>query len=364
MTPEDSPVSPETGAPSTESLADCVRRGLGLSNEIPVRLTEIGEFSNINYVYWVETPVRTLYLKVVPERPKRLIANLARERVFSEAEGLRCFRRLAQGAIVIPEVLFVDEREMALAMSDVGQGREVLFGVLGEHFDLLGAQAEALGNGLGLIHGGTRGQGTPRPAAEEAVIRQVIFEGLLAPGASKVFPDTWPALKAEMLDQQNCLVHADLWSKNLLVRDGQPVAVVDFEGVFYGDPSFDLATLAAVALLPALDKPALMVEALAFISRLLLSWSSACGSQVWAAEVLPRTFRATACFLAARTAGPFPYLLSPPGQERINGLATSLSTSPPLDLDHFRARVTQSAGSGEAATRGAQPPRSEGDLPS
>src|SRR5215510_13883545 len=106
-----------TNTPSQARLIDAVRRGLRLGEDTPIRLTEDQELSNINYVYRVECPTRSLYLKVIPERPKRFPVRLPRERVFSEAEGLRRFRSLAGNHVLIPEVLFVDEVEMALAMS-------------------------------------------------------------------------------------------------------------------------------------------------------------------------------------------------------------------------------------------------------
>jgi aminoglycoside phosphotransferase (APT) family kinase protein len=329
----------ETGAPSLERLADIVRRGLQLEGSTPVDLSEINEFSNINYVYRVEIPGRSLYLKVVPERAKRFPARLPRERVFSEAEGLRRFRALAGGAILIPEVLFVDSEEMALMMSDVGEGRQVLFSVIQERFELLTEQADALGRALGAIHSGTRGAGTMRPAEEEALLRRVVFEGLLAPGARQVFPELWDEVSAEMQAHNQCLIHADLWSKNLLVRAGEPVAVVDFEGVCYGDPAFDLATLIAVALLPAMERPILLPEALAFISTFLQAWAMACGAQFRAGEVQPRAFRATATFLASRGFGPFAYSLSEAASERIARLSRSLAEEPPTEFEAFRSRV-------------------------
>lgn len=333
----------DAGAPSTERLEGVVRRGLSLSGHVPVQLNEVSEFSNINYVYRVEIPGRTFYLKVVPERPKRFPVRLPRERVFSEAEGLRRFRSLVKDAILIPEVLFVDEEEMALGMSDVGEGREVLFSLLPDRFELLCEQARALGLALGAVHGETRGAGTPRPAMEEAIIRKVVFDGLLAPGARQVFPEMWDEVSAEMQAHNQCLIHADLWSKNLLVRGGEPVAVVDFEGICYGDPAFDLGTLIAVALLPALERPGLLSDALAFIHRLLDVWSSACGSDAWLIEVMPRAFRATATFLATRGFGPFAYSMNESARKQLAQLARSLAADPPADMEAFSARVAQYA---------------------
>lgn len=345
----------DTGAngadtPSVAQLIEIVRRGLGLDNSVPVSVGGDNELSNINYVYRVEVPGRSLYLKVVPERPKRFPVRLPRERVLSEAEGLRRFRALAGPEILIPEVLFVDTQEMTLAMTDVGEGRQVLFKLLPERLDLLGEQAEPLGRALGAIHRGTRGGGSPRPAQEEAIVRKVIFDGLLAPGATSLFPDLWETLSAEMQSHRECLIHGDLWSKNLLVRSGEPIAVVDFEGVCCGDPAFDLGTLSAVALVPALEKPELVPAALTFVSRLLNSWIATCGSDSWPYEVLPRTYRAIATFLAARGFGPFAYSMSEPARQRLGGLARSLAADPPLDFDQFRVSVVRFAGPGLPAT--------------
>jgi aminoglycoside phosphotransferase (APT) family kinase protein len=328
-------------APSPERLVAAVRRGLRLSDTVPVSLREEGELANINYVYRVELPDRSLYLKVVRERPKRFPVRLPEERLFSEAEALRRFRRLASREIVIPEVFFLDVQEMALGMSDVGESRQVLFGVISDRFELLTEQAAVLGRTLGRIHRATRGGGTLRPVQEEAIIRKVVFEGLLAPGAKQAFPETWDAVNAEMQGHTECLIHADLWSKNLLVRCGEPVAVVDFEGVCYGDPAFDLGTLSAVALLPALDKPALLIDALSFIGRLMQSWASACGSDDWYYEVLPRAFRATATFLATRGFGPFAYSLSDEARRRLVQVARPLAAEPPADLEGFQALVVR-----------------------
>lgn len=339
MTPGAGAAPTIPGAPEPDRLLDALRRGLGLSGETLLSLTEVGELSNINYVYRVETPGRILYLKVVPERAKRIPIPLPRERVFSEAAALRRFRELAGNDVVIPEVLFVDDQEKALAMTDVGEGRHVLFSVLPDRFELLSEQAVALGRALGAIHGGTRGDGPLRPPQEEFMLRKVIFDGLLGPGAKQLFPDRWDGLNAEMQAHTQCLVHADLWSKNLLVRSGQPVALVDFEGVCYGDPAFDLGTLAAVSLVPALDRPDLVPAALDFIAALLHSWTTACGSEDWARDVLPRTFNSVACFLAARGFGPFSYSISEPGRQRLAGLARSLAEEPAGDLRAFRSRV-------------------------
>jgi len=154
-----------------------------------------------------------------------------------------------------------------------------------------------------------------------------------------VFPEAWEAIGAEMQLHRECLIHGDLWSKNLLVRDGAPVAIVDFEGVALGDPAFDLGTLCAVALIPALEWPQFTNEALSFTARLLHAWAFTCGSDEWAGAVLPRAFRATATFLATRGFGPFAYTMSDAARARLTKLARSLATNPAADNDAFQRSV-------------------------
>jgi tRNA A-37 threonylcarbamoyl transferase component Bud32 len=264
------------------------------------------------------------------------------ERVLSEAAALKLFRASAADVVLIPEVLFVDEPAAVLAMSDVGEGRQVLYSVIDVQFDLLTEQASQLGEAVGLIHGATRGVGSIRPAMEEALVRRIIFDGLLGPGALAIFPEHWPTLRAQMQENKECLVHGDLWSKNLLVRKGAPVALVDFEGVTYGDPAFDLATLICVALLACFGRPENVDDGLTFIHSFLNSWISHCGSEAWGREVATRLSAPVAVFLAARGFGPFAYPMKDAARESMRQLATGLASDPPRCVEALTQRVQAS----------------------
>jgi tRNA A-37 threonylcarbamoyl transferase component Bud32 len=325
---------------TTDALADVVRRNLALSDGHPVSLTEVGEFSNINYVYRVSVPGRrTFYLKVVPPQPKNFPVPLPGARFRSEAESIRRFRAHAGRSVVIPEVLFVDREAPAIGMSDVGEARSILFSVLDSDYDLLAEQARNLGSGLGAVHAGTAHERSPRPAEEEKAIRHVIFHGLLAPGVKQLMPELWHSLSTEMQEHRDCLVHGDLWSKNLLVRKGEPVAIVDFEGVTAGDPAFDLGTLITVALIPAMQQPQLIGPAMDFAETLLASWSRAVRFTFSRIDVEPRTYRAIAVFLAARAFGPFAYEMGEDARGRIANLACSLAGEPVTHWNEFAERV-------------------------
>lgn len=332
-----------------------MRSALGLRAAAPVELRADGEHSNINHVYRVRYGAgRSLYLKVVPARPRRLPVALPRERFLSEAEAIRRFGRLAGGAVVVPELLFVDRGSFALAMSDVGGGRRVLLDLLPGRYALLAEQAEPLGRALAAVHAGSRGMKPLRPAAEAAAIEAVIFDGLLAPGARAVFPERWEEIRGELRSDRRVLVHADLWGKNLLVAPGRRMAVVDFEGAMLGDPAFDLGTLLAVALVPAFERPAVLAQAAGFVHRLLATYVAVAGAGAAdeAQATCRRACRAAAVFLAARGFGPFAYPLPDRARERLAELAARLARRPPQSTEALVKQAILHAGGLTGSTAG------------
>ena len=76
-------------------------------------------------------------------------------------------------------------------------------------------------------------------------------------------------------------------------------------------------------------------------SRRCSCWTDACGSDGWSAEVLPRAFRATGTFLAARGFGPFAYAMSGAARERVRRLAASLATDRPATLPELIGRAVR-----------------------
>jgi aminoglycoside phosphotransferase (APT) family kinase protein len=323
-------------------LGQLLRGGMGWIPNAVVTASEVTEHSNFNRVYHVRMGPQSVYVKLIETRPKNftLPFPLPRERIFSEAAAMRLFRSHCGGAVAVPRVLFVDRRRFALVMSDVGRGRRVLLDVLDQRYDLLVEQAAALGRGLAAVHRSTRGSAPLRPPAEDELARQVIFGGLLEPGVAAVAPGLWPDLAAEMQGHERCLLHADLWGKNLLVKARAPIAVVDFEGAFVGDPAFDLGTVLAMARIPTLVEPSWERAGARFARRLVDSYQatwngSADGAAV--AQVVARACRYCGVFLAARGFGPFAYPLSAAARGRVGALARRLLLQPPAGLTEYLA---------------------------
>lgn len=321
--------------PSSAELAALVRSELGLGDGVSVRVSEVLEYSNINHVFHVDVEGRSIYLKIAPSKLKRVSVSLPRARIFSEARAIQKFRELCGSAVLIPEILFVNRGDFLIGMSDVGEGRKVLMEVIDTDLSVLTEQAKALGHALGSVHSGTRDAQHMRPESERAGIMQIIYGGLFAPGANTVFPEHSERLLGEMRQSEECMIHFDLWAKNLLVRKGAPIAVVDFEGATRADPAIDLGTLFAVAWLPALEHPELRPAAATFVQDLIDSYLKSTQDAAWARRACERAFRYTSVFLAARGFGPFPYEISEEAKGRLRSLARHLASQQTMEPEGF-----------------------------
>lgn len=332
---------------STADLAGVVRRGLKLPDTADISVAEVTRWTNLNYVFLITADGDSSYLKVVAETPKLLKINLPRERIFFEAEAIRRFRAVCGPTVSVPEVLFVDREAYALGMSDVGQGRRVLLEVIDEQYSLLVMQAVPLGSALGRVHSRSRGNTPFRPQQFERMLHTVIVDGLLAPGAKALFEDQWPGIAAQLGSNRECLIHGDLWAKNLLVSDRAVPAIVDFEGASIGDPALDVATLLAVAVIPVMEQPALLESCIEFTEALVGAYRTAAKENLWARDslwpstVCARAYLYVGTLLAARGFGPFRYPLSDPARDRLGRLARSLSVQPAADLKQYCERLQE-----------------------
>jgi aminoglycoside phosphotransferase (APT) family kinase protein len=332
---------------SRVDLAQVARKGLQLPEGADVTVSEVTRWANLNYVFRVTAQGDSMYLKVVTDTPKLMKINLPKERIFFEAEAIRKFRELCGSGVVVPEVLFVDREAYALGMSDVGGGRRVLMEVIDDRYSLLTAQADALGTALGKVHSSSRGSAPFRPEQFERILQNVVVGGLLAPGAKALFEEHWPAIAGQMLANRECVIHGDLWAKNLLVSDRAAPAIVDFEGCSIGDPAFDIGTLLAVAAIPALNNPALIDSCIEFTESLIAAYSRAAKDNLWArdglwpATVCARAYLYAGTFLAARGFGPFAYAMSDEARRRLAALARSLSVEAPTDLRQYCDRLIE-----------------------
>jgi 5-methylthioribose kinase len=189
------------------------------------------------------------------------------ERIVFEARWCEIARALVPEP-VCPEVLCFDEAERVLVLEDLG-GAERLDAALARGADVAACFA-SLGRCLGAVHAATT---DPALAArfENDAMRRLHGDHIfrlplrpndfpLPPGLRRRAEELWrdaelvrvaDAAHTRYLAPRGALVHGDVQAGNVLLAAGGP-KLLDAEIAHVGDPAFDLGTLVAHALLPAL----------------------------------------------------------------------------------------------------------------
>lgn len=188
--------------------------------------------------------------------------ELTTERGRFEAAALRLLdtdeelRALADGKVVVPELLFWNPAEAALAMSYLPHEFDI--GVALEHGTVGEKQVGRLATWLAGVHRETSdrvelmrrfkndGVQRTRLRVQYATVEDVLEEvGLEIDGARlREAGRRALALGRLLLEPGQCLVMGDLWPRSVLVRD-QSLGIVDWEFCHYGRPIQDVAHFAA-----------------------------------------------------------------------------------------------------------------------
>lgn len=186
---------------------------------------------------------------LVVKRPRALLAvaepwPAATDRVLHEAAALRRFPGLA------PPVLDLDEAGLVLTLG-FAAGENWKDQLLAGHVDP--AVAGLAGAALHRVHA----------AALDGVDGRDRFEQLRLSPYFGPLPAALPALAAELAAvtrrlraTRTHLVHGDYSPKNVLVRPGPEITVLDWEVACAGDPAFDVAFLLAHLVAKSVHRPA------------------------------------------------------------------------------------------------------------
>lgn len=275
-----------------------------------VRLTPVGAHSNFNHVFCCEAGDQRYFLKVALAMPRRFVGELPRTRIFAEAAAVRSFAHSAGGLVAVPGIIYEDVTSYSILLTDVGHGRVHLIERLATGYADFALAAPRLGEALGRWHRSTRNDMAAAASDPSADLRQFIYERLINPGIQALAGRHATATLESMQQVRECLIHSDLWGKNLLLGEAGDLAVLDFEGALPGDPAFDLATLMAVSLLPVFQYGVPTDIWAETAGQLLLRYRTGLADDDWYARVLQRLAAYTAVLAAARVAGPFPYPMS------------------------------------------------------
>ncbi|MEO1335170.1 MAG: phosphotransferase, partial [Myxococcota bacterium] len=329
--------------PVEAQLEQALNASFGQQDRKHISVEPVAELSNINHVFRCTSPERTYYLKLARADTKRLGLHLPAERIFSEARGLQLAKAHFAGRTVVPEVVKVDQKTFSILMSDVGSGRSNLSRDIGHlhREDGLPTPLADLAAAIGRFHRGTAGQTTTVSVDVDTQVREFAYRHLLSPGITNLMGHSAHLLLREMAETKQCLIHSDLWAKNVLLAQSGPPALLDFEGTMAGDPAFDLSTLIAVVTLPVFQFGLAAAPWRKAMDSMLFAYEAAVADPAWYREISARAFRYLSVMLAARSCGPFPYPMSDEGRSACDSLAEALFRGQVQAVDQLEASLTR-----------------------
>ena len=302
------------------------------------RVTELGGGIS-NVVLLVETGEQSFVLKQSLSQLRVKDKWLAdRSRIFREKESLiDTASILPEGSV--PEVLWVDRANYLFAMTAVNGlcWKDEL--MAGRIDSAIAARAGAL---LGCLISETWASDALRAKYGDLTAFEQLRIDPYYQTVASCHPDVRPqvfSLIAEMGLRRFCLVHGDFSPKNILVS-GERVALIDFEVVHFGDPSFDAAFCLSLLLLGWFYQPALRKEreqvARAFFGALKTTLPPQAASFFEKA-----TLRHLGCLMLARIDGksPVEYLPEESIQNRVRVIAKELILRCPETLEECLERT-------------------------
>jgi len=308
------------------------------------RVTELGGGIS-NVVLLVETDEGSFILKQSLSQLRVKDKWLAdRSRIFREMESMiDTSALLPKGSV--PEVLWADKANYLFAMSAI-RGlcwkNELMAGRLDP------AIACRAGTLLGCLISETWGSDALRAKYGDLTA----FEQLRIDPYYRTIAARHPDVRAQVLSvieemglRKFCLVHGDFSPKNILVL-GARVALIDFEAVHFGDPSFDAAFCLSLLLLGWFYQPALRKER----EQMARVFCDSIRPEL-PPQAVPffekATLRHLGCLMLARIDGksPVEYLPEESIQDQVRVIAKELVLRCPETLEEYLERTFGHQGS-------------------
>ncbi|MBU0975673.1 MAG: phosphotransferase [Patescibacteria group bacterium] len=229
---------------NTENIGKYLQDSNIVKQKNILRIEEIREYTNVNYVYEVLLRSRKkIYLKQAFDYVKiapRFSAPLDRQ--FYEYKSLLWFSNYWKG--IIPEVIIYDHWNEIIVMSEAGKNFKILAAEFKDsrlHFEILPILAKLTAK----IHAKTFDTSFMiRPAKENQEHIDFIVKFRLE-GSRALEMKATEALFLESLKCRTAILYGDFAAKNILVGPSAKVAIVDFQNVVRFDPAFDLGYLLA-----------------------------------------------------------------------------------------------------------------------
>ena len=302
------------------------------------RVTELGGGIS-NVVLLVEAGEQSFVLKQSLSQLRVKDKWLAdRSRIFREMESLIDTASFLRDGSV-PEVLWADKANYLFAMSAV-------HGLCWKNELMAGRLDSTIAARAGSVLGGLISETWASDTLRAKYGDLTAFEQLRIDPYYRTIAARHPDVRAQVLSvieemglRRLCLVHGDFSPKNILVSGGQ-VALIDFEVVHFGDPSFDAAFCLSLLLLGWFYQPGLREEreqvARAFFDALKTTLPRQAVSFFEKA-----TLRHLGCLMLARIDGksPVEYLPEESIQNRVRVIAKELILRCPETLEECLERT-------------------------
>ena len=335
-----------------------------------------------NIVLRVTTPTRCLVLKqALPELRVAAYWPSRIDRVLREAAALRIAADyLPRGAV--PDVYFCDEENFIYGMSCAPAGARLW------KVDLLAGRvdvpvAAAAGRLLAQMHA-IQEPDVRQRFSDDEVFWQLRVDPYYSTTAEK-HPSVAPVIAravARMKERKLALVHGDYSPKNMFVlpekmdsrfrgndggsttadpgsrlnggagkpADGRrpenevgnanPVLLLDFEVVHWGDPAFDLAFCVNHLLIKSMVNTHVQAAYFQAVTALLRGYRDALATQEWD-ELEAETRLQLGCLMLARIDGksPVEYITDEPTKETVRRVSLAILHDQPATMDEICARI-------------------------
>lgn len=239
-------------------------------DKMPV-ITEIEENTNVNYIFRLEFGEeydnKILFLKQARHYIKKNQQEYSAERIYYEYKALLKFEQIL-GEGVVPHVYFFDHSNYVLVMSDIEKDGKLFENLLNKG-DMCARIARSYGTYVGKLHKSTYNKtDSIRDPEAEKDIKKFMLGFFKTNGARKFDEEAVETLLAESSREKSAILGVDFTSKNIFVED-EKIRFFDFEGVFRGDPAFDIAHALSDVFLRAENDNRYWEEVEAFVSLFL-----------------------------------------------------------------------------------------------
>lgn len=305
----------------------------------------VTENSNFNYLYKFTCDAESYYLKIILPHSKVQTTQLPADRLLGEARGITLFNQANQAYEVAeaPQLIAHLTEVNALILSDISGQRHNLADISMQDVPCFYNNIPALTEAIARFHKQTSGKDSHQDFGYENELRTFIFDCLIFPGIKKICPENSKYLLDPMLEAMKnnceCLVHHDLWAKNIFFSQVKYVALIDFEGCIGGDPAFDLATLVAMTVFPVylLRMPNQNWQVM--VKSMIVRYSMALNDDMWFSKIESRLVSYIAVLLACRLEGPFSYSMPQRAREHIAAICCGVMEAKILTMDDFMSHV-------------------------